>query len=890
MALVNVIHGLLRPGILRIAWIGIGAPRTRNRTENQGPGTKDQEPSMMFILRMALRETRASWKRLLFFFLCLAIGVGGIVTLRSVIESVRRALMSDARAITSADVVISSDRPWDRETLGELERRLQQAPVLQRTDSVETTTMVRPADESKATTRLVELEGVQAGFPLYGEVELAGGARYSHALFQDRGALVRPELLAQLGIGRGERIVIGGQPFTIRGVILSEPGRRAGAFSFGPRVLVDYGALVGTGLLGFGSRARYQIRLCVREDGIQPLVDLVRRDFRNRFVRVRSYRGTEDDIGEDLARAEDYLSLVGLVIVLLGGIGVATVTRAFVQQKIRSVAVLKCVGATTIRVLSIYLLQVALLGIAGAVVGVGLAYLTIRSLAGALGTDVLAGVQYGLTASAVLQGLVIGLLVSLLFSLVPLLEIRHVKPSWLLRETIAPQSRRDWMGVVALAGVVGALIALVSWQAGSVKIGLAVSVGFASVALVLQLAGAGLLRVIAPLGRARSVAVRHAVLRLTRRASQGRAVLLAVGLGSFFIVGVRALQMNLLANFSVELDRTGADMFLIDVQRDQIDGVRRIVESTAGGSPVAARFIPVLRARVTGVEGRAVNLESYQEVRGRGELGREFVITYRAGLEPNERVVRGRWWPAEAAPSPEVSIEKSLSDRFKIDVGDLLRFDMAGRTMTARVTSVRTVDWRDARNGGFMFVFRPGPLDNAPFSFIVPLKAPADPARRARLQRDLVERYSNVTAIDVVEILETVRKVLDKVTLAITVVGTLVLGSGVLILIGSVSMTKFQRIYEAAIFKTVGASTRLVATMLLLEYGMLGLLAGIIGSTGAIALSWWVSRHALNIRWSPMPALTLGGTVATAVLVAAIGLGASVDVLRRRPLATLRAE
>jgi len=293
---------------------------------------------------------------------------------------------------------------------------------------------------------------------------------------------------------------------------------------------------------------------------------------------------------------------------------------------------------------------------------------------------------------------------------------------------------------------------------------------------------------------------------------------------------------------------------------------------------------------VTGVEGRAVNLESYQEVRGRGELGREFVITYRAGLEPNERVVRGRWWPAEAAPSPEVSIEKSLSDRFKIDVGDLLRFDMAGRTMTARVTSVRTVDWRDARNGGFMFVFRPGPLDNAPFSFIVPLKAPADPARRARLQRDLVERYSNVTAIDVVEILETVRKVLDKVTLAITVVGTLVLGSGVLILIGSVSMTKFQRIYEAAIFKTVGASTRLVATMLLLEYGMLGLLAGIIGSTGAIALSWWVSRHALNIRWSPMPALTLGGTVATAVLVAAIGLGASVDVLRRRPLATLRAE
>src|SRR5262245_22985291 len=292
---------------------------------------------------MVVRELRSSWRRLLFFFVCVAIGVGAIVALRSVIQSVRLGLVREARAIVSADVVISTNRPWAAGVRERIDRKLAEVPILERLASVETATRVRP--EKGAVAKMVELKGVQPGFPMYGQLALADGMIYRHELLQNRGALVRPDLLVQLGIRSGDHIVINGHLFTIRGVITQEPGRRVGAFSFGSRVLVDYEDLRATGLLTFGSRANYQILLRVRDDAVGPLVRDLRHDFQNDFVNARSYKSTEDDIGEDLLRAENYLSLVGFVMVILGGIGVWSVTRVFVRQKIKSVAILKCTGA-----------------------------------------------------------------------------------------------------------------------------------------------------------------------------------------------------------------------------------------------------------------------------------------------------------------------------------------------------------------------------------------------------------------------------------------------------------------------------------------------------------------------------------------------------------------
>ncbi|MGH9370631.1 MAG: ABC transporter permease, partial [Vicinamibacterales bacterium] len=595
-------------------------------------------------------------------------------------------------------------------------------------------------------------------------------------------------------------------------------------------------------------------------------------------------------------------------------IGVWSVTRVFVKQKIRSVAILKCVGATAGQVLATYVAQVLLLGLGGSLLGVGIAAVAIAAIpesASAAFNDV----AYGLTFSAALQGLAVGMLVSLLFSLVPLLEVRRVKPLLLLRGgdtanapaahsgprtfplSLVPSAlipaallRADRVQIGATILVSAALVAVAAWQAASLRVALVVCGGFAGTALILHGAGAVLVRAVRPLASTPWFPLRHAVISLRRPGNQTRVILLAVGLGSFFVLGVRALQSNLLGQFSVQLERSGADMFLVDIQPDQVEGVREFITGVGAGP----RLIPVLRARVTGVRGGETNLESYADVRGRS-LGREYVITYRDHLEPNETVIGGRFWTGEPAlPADaselEVSIEQRIHERSNIRLGDMMRFDVLGRIVHARVTSIREVEWGDARNGGFMFVFRPGPLNRAPHTYIGTLQAPADPTARALFQRDLVTKFPNVSAIDVREVMAALQSVVDNVTLAISIVGGVALASGALILIGAVAMTKFQRVYEAAILRTLGASTRLLATMLALEYSALGLIAGLIGASAAVGLSWAVCRYVFDIEWEPAPVLLTIGALVTTALVGLIGVIASADVLRKKPLATLRAE
>ena len=378
----------------------------------------------MFVLRMAGRELRASWRRLMFFFLCVAVGVGAIVALRSLIQSVGAAMTAETRALTAADILITSGQPWSDEVLATIDGALSGEPELARTSAIETATMARPADETKAVARVVEVRGVQAAFPFYGEFVLQDEVPYSHGLLAGGGALVRPELLTQLDVAVGDEVIIGEGTFEIRGVILREPGGQLGAFSFGPRVLVDYDDLLATGLLGLGTRAERQLLVRVPEARIQPLVAQLQDPLRDAFVRVRSYRQTEDRIAANMRRAENYLSLIGVVVVILGGIGVWSVTRVFVQQRIRSVAILKCLGATSRQVLAIYVAQMVALGVVGSMLGVALAGGAMAIIPSALAERAatvagLGGLSYGLTASAVAQGVAVGVVVSLLFALGP---------------------------------------------------------------------------------------------------------------------------------------------------------------------------------------------------------------------------------------------------------------------------------------------------------------------------------------------------------------------------------------------------------------------------------------------------------------------------------------
>nr|MBA3950069.1 FtsX-like permease family protein [Acidobacteriota bacterium] len=444
-----------------------------------------------------------------------------------------------------------------------------------------------------------------------------------------------------------------------------------------------------------------------------------------------------------------------------------------------------------------------------------------------------------------------------------------------------------WVSVASYAIVAAGLAGVAAWQGGSLEAGAYVVAGLAVLAVVLHVGASVLVRALRPIARSRVFALRHAVISLGRPGNQTRVVLLTVGLGAFFILAIQHVQANLLNAFSLELSDTAPDMFLLDIQRDQEAGVRALVDPRA---VEPATLIPVMRARIVGVDGREVDLDEVQDVRRRG-LGREYVITYRSHLEANEVMDEGELWDSSlpAGAMPEVSIEEGIARR-GVGIGDLLRFDIAGRVIEARVTSIREVDWSEARSGGFMFVFRPGPFEDAPRTFIALVRAPPEPAARAALQRDIVTGFPNVSAIDVREIIGTIQGVVRNITLAITIVGVIALGSGMLILIGAVAMTRFQRHYEAAIYRTLGASTKRIAAMVAVEYGVLGLLAGILGSLGAVALSWAVTTRLFDMRWSGEAGLAATGIAATAAVVLIVGLLASLDVIVKKPLGSLRGE
>ena len=841
---------------------------------------------MRFILRMARREIRSSWRRLLFFFLCIGIGVGAIVALRSTVQNVNRSVAGEARQLLTADVQLDSTRPWRPEALEIIGRVVGPPAVLARTETIEANTMARPADAGNAAAMMVELKGIEPPFPLYGDFTLAGGAPFSHDLLRNGGAIVAPLLLERLNLRVGDSIKIGESSFEIRGVIEREPGSGAG-FRLGPRVFIERPAVEATGLVGFGSRARRRILLKTSEGEFEALVARLRADLKGQLVTVNSYKDSQQNLSEQFARTENYLSLTGLVVLVLGGIGVSSVTRVFIEQKKQAIAVIKCVGGTSRQIIAAFLAQVVALGLAGSLLGVALAkgalLLVGRYFAASLPPDM----SYALTTGAIVQGLGLGLLVSVLFSLLPLLRVRHIKPNMLLREEEGGRGKRP----DALRWVVGALVgtglvALSSWQAGNALVGLYFVAGLALTSAALYAAARALIFLVRRARRFRSFTLRQAVGSLHRPGNQTRVIVMAVGLGAFVIMSIHSLQTGLLD----EIDRTRRtslpNMFLIDIQPDQRQGVEELLAAATGERP---ELIPTVRARIYAINDRTVDLDDGEMQRERGRLGREYVVTYRPRLEANETLVAGKFWDAAPSPEPEVSIEEGLRGLAGLDVGGRVTFDIAGRKMTAKVTSVRRVDWRNSRTG-FMVLFRPGALENAPQMLVAPVNGPPREPERSRFQRALLDRYPNVSVIDVAEVVSTLSRILNNVTLAVTFLGGFVLLCGVLILVGSIAMTKFQRVYEVAVLKTLGAKRKVLLMMLFVEYGLLGLVAGMVGALASAALSYSVARFILEIPWAFSPIATLAGVALTAALVTIVGLASSFNVLTRKPLAILRAQ
>ena len=841
---------------------------------------------MRFILNLTRREIRSSWRRLLFFFLCIALGVGSVVALRSLIQNLTRAVGTDARALMTADIEVSSTNDFTPTDISKIEAAVAASGIVDgRNETITTSSMARPSDRSNQSVRLVELKGIEPPFPLVGRFELEDGSPFGFSLLADNGAVVAKILLEDLNVAVGDRIAIGEGEFQIRGVFDQEPGGTSG-FRLGARVFIEKKAFDDAGITRNASRVRRRILFRTTDNPTQ-LVAGLREELKGTTITVQSYRETQENLGEQFSRTENYLSLTGLLILVLGGVGVWNVARAFVEQKRKSVAVLKCLGASGGRIISVYLLQILTLGFIGSLFGVLLAQLGLLFVRWRFVDALPENMTYAVNASTAFQGVVLGVLISMLFSALPLLQVRNIKPRLLLRDENNVSLRRldltKWLfGAVTLLGLLG----LAVWQAGSLRVGAFFLGGLGATSVVLYLAALLLTKLLRRFRSVGSFSIGQAINSLYRPGNQTRVILLAVGLGAFVVLAVQSLQTNLVREFDFTRNQRLPSLFFVDIQKSQIERLAQLIETRIGEQ---AETIPTVRARISHVNGEPFDFGSRETRQQQGQIGREFAITYRAEMDDNESLLDGAWWPAGSGDVPEVSVESEMANRLKVAPGDSMTFDISGRKLTARVANIRKLDLRNTRTA-FVFVFRPGALENAPQTFAATVLKRIAPTERQRLQREVLDTYPNVQIFDVADIVAAVQKLVSNFVLAISFVGSFVILSGILILIGSIALTKSQRIYENAIMKTLGAKRLTLTAILFAEYGLLGLLSGIIGAGFAVLLSFTVSRYLLSIDWQFDPILTVAGVFVTAAIVMLVGAAASFDVLFRKPLSTLRSQ
>ena len=800
-------------------------------------------------------------------------------------QNITQVVGNDARALMTADIEVSSTNDFSPTDIAAIETVLKEVPIVEaQNETVTVAAMARTVDPANAAVRFVELKGIEPPFPLVGDFVISGGEPFDFRLLESGGAVAAKIILEDLHVKIGDKIRIGEAEFTIRGSFDEEPGGSSG-FRLGGRVFVQKKSFEEAGIVQTASRVRRRI-LYRTSDNPSELVARLRTALTGTTVQVNSYREQQENMNEQFERTENYLSLTGLLILVLGGVGVWNVARAFVDQKRQTVAVLKCLGAGGNRIITVYLLQILSLGVAGGIFGILLAQLGLLAARANFADALPAKMSYAVRPGVAISGAVLGILISLLFSALPLLQIRGIKPKLLLRdEGDAKASRLDWtkwlFGLLFLCG----LLAVSVWQAGSLRVGAYFIGGLAATGVVLYASAAVLTFLMRRLSSVGPFAVRQAVNSLYRPGNQTRIILLAVGLGAFVVVTVQIMQANLLREFDFSKNRRLPSMIFVDVQRSQVTDVVRIVAERAGEAPETT---PTVRARIAFINGEPIDYQQKEVRQQQGQIGREFAITYRPKPEENESLVDGAWWNT-ADPTPEVSVEQGMAETLKVEPGDSMTFDISGRKITARVASIRKIDVRNARTA-FVFVFKPGTLESAPQSFALTTLNHIPATDRQRLQRDVLEAAPNVQIFDVADIIAAVNRLVNNFVIAISFVGSFVLLSGVLILVGSVALTKSQRIYENAILKTLGARRPTLAVILIAEYGLLGLIAGLIASTFAVTLSFFTAKYLMRIDWQFEPVIAVAGVLLTAGLVTIVGVAASFDVLFRKPLGTLRSQ
>jgi len=838
-----------------------------------------------WVLAMAWRDTRSSRRHLVLYAVSIVLGIAALVSIASFGENLKQAIGEQSKALLGADLVLSSSDPFSDEA-----EELFTEMGGDRAREIGFPSMILFEDSGRS--RLVSVRAIESGFPFYGDLEtdpVDAGRRFrsGHRLVADE------SLLMQFDAHRDDRVRLGSGQFTVAGTLRKVPGESPGAGMVAPRVYIPFDTLPSTDLVRKGSRVTYRIYFRFPQGvDIEKRLEPLRARFSELNLSSRTVSSRQRSLGRAYRNLNRFLELVGIVALLLGSVGVASGIHVFVREKLSSVAVLRCLGATARSTVSIYLIQATMIGLLGAALGAGLAGAVLQMLPLVLGDLLVVEIENDLSWRAVLEGLSVGVGMTVLFALFPLLEVRRVSPLSAIRSTVEahPPIWRDWLRLFTALVLLGGICGFILLQVDSRRYAAAFALGILGSFGLLTLTGWGLMRAARLLvPRKAPYVIRQGLANLHRPNNRTLLVVLALGLGTFLVSALNLVQGMLIHQVEVTAAEDDSNMILFDIQPDQRDGVADLMHDH--GLPLVAEA-PVVTMRLASINGRAnreIRDDKDRKI-SRWVLNREYRSTFRRSLTGTETMHSGEWfaeWTSNSDPVP-ISLEIGIAEEMRAGLGDRLEFDVQGVPVSCVVANLREVDWRRVRPN-FFVVFPVGPIDAAPWFAIMSTRIP-DSAASAAFQRDLLERFPNVSAIDLRLILETVNSVLDKVSFVFRFLALFTVVTGLIVLTGSVLAGRYQRLRENVLLRTLGASRRQVGWIEVSEYFLLGSIAAGAGAILAWFASWAIGHFVFELRGLPAILPLVVACLVVPAMTVAVGWATGLRFLNHPPLAVLREE
>jgi putative ABC transport system permease protein len=822
-------------------------------------------------LPLAAKMLRRNWSagELRVLLLALFIAVASVTTVGFFADRVQAALDRQANELLGGDLVVASDHPL-APAFGEAARAVGLAVAHTQTFP----SMV----SGGGGTNLADIRAVSDNFPLRGRVRVTSalGAPDHEADGAPRAGTVwiATTLAGRLGVEAGSTLKVGNATLTIANLITREPDSVLEYFGIAPRVLMNEADLPATGLIQVGSRVGYRMLLAGEPKALARFRQQAPGP--GRGERIEGVRDSRSEVRMALERSQRFLGLASLLSVVLASVAVALAARRFSQRQVDAAAMMRCLGATQADLFALHAWQFAMLGVAACVLG---------SLAGYAAQAVLARWLAGFFSVELplpsfwpaLRGAAIGFVLLLGFTLPPLLRLRGVSTLRVMRRDLAPA---EPFSAAAFALGLAALAALIVWQAGDVKLG-AMSLGvFAGALAAAAVLGYGLIRIVA---RARGAARgpwRYGLANLRRRTGASLVQIMALGIGLMAMLMLTLVRSDLITRWQESMPPDMPNRFAIGIQTDQLPGVKAYFDSIHLATP---DLYPMVRGRLQSIGDRAVSAAAYKDERARRLVEREFNLSWADTLRPDNKVVAGKFWDAADA-TPQLSVEEGLAKTLGIAVGDKLTFDVAGTPFTAPVTSVRKVDW-DSFKPNFFVIATPSVLKAQPASWITSFYLPAG---REEVVNGLVDRFPNVSVIDLSAMMAQFQRITDQVSRAVEFVFLFAIAAGLVVLFAAITSTQDERVFEAAVLRTIGASRAQLTVLQLAEFLAIGLLAGFIAAAGAVALAFVISDRVLGVPYEfhwmlPAAGLAIGG-----VGVALAGLVGTRRAVAAPPMQTIR--